>query len=48
MVAQKREYEGHPSIVPKDTYRGFYSRGRRTTAANADLGSLFGRWPFNP
>ena len=47
MVAQQREYEGHPSIVPQDTYRGFYS-SRRRTAANSDLGSFFGRFPFNP
>ena len=48
MVAQQREYEGHPSIVPQDSYRGFYSRGRRISPASADLGSTFGRWPFNP
>jgi len=48
MVAQQREYEGHPSIVPQDTYRGFYTKGHRRTAANSDLGSFFGRWPFNP
>ncbi len=48
MVAQQREYEGHPSIVPRDVHRGFYSRGRRRTAANSDLGSFFGRWPYDP
>ena len=48
MVAQQREYEGHPSIVPRDTHRQFYSQNRRRTAANSDLGSHFGRLPFNP
>ena len=48
MVAQQREYEGFPSIVPRDSHRGFYSSRQRRTAANSDLGSFFGRWPFNP
>ncbi len=48
MVAQQREYEGHPSIVPRDSHRQFYSKNKRMSAANADLGSLFGRLPFNP
>ena len=47
MVAQQREYEGHPSIVPRDSHRGFYTKNRRRTAANSDLGSQFGRLPFN-
>lgn len=47
MVAQQREYEGLPSIVPQDMHRQFYS-SRRRTAANSDLGSFFGRWPFSP
>jgi len=48
MVAQQREYEGHPAILPRDSHRQFYTRGRRLTAANADLGPFFGRLPYNP
>ncbi len=48
MVAQQREYEGHPSMVPRESHRGFYTKTKRMNAANADLGSLFGRFPFNP
>jgi hypothetical protein len=48
MVAQQREYEGHPSFVPRDTHRQFYTRTTRRTAANSDLGSMFDRFPFNP
>ena len=48
MVAQQREYEGHPSIVPRDSHRQFYTKTRRLNAGTADLGSLFGRFPSNP
>jgi len=49
MVAEQRQrFEDLPSVQPKDMYRNFYHRGRRATAANADLGSLFDRWPVNP
>jgi hypothetical protein len=48
MVAQQREYEGHPAIIPRDSHRQFYRKNRRLSAANADLGSLFGRFPSSP
>lgn len=49
MVAEQRHrVEGLPSVSPKDSYRSFYQRGKRATAANADLGSQFGRWPYQP
>ena len=45
MVAVQRKYEGLPTIAPTDSYRSFYRKGRRISAANVDLGSFFGRWP---
>ena len=43
MLAQQREHEGNPQVVPRDHYRGFYSR--RRSAGNTDLGSWFDRLP---
>ena len=48
MVAQARRHEGHPQIAPRDSYRGFYRRGRGATPGRVDLGSTFDRWPSNP
>ena len=48
MVARHREWEDAPQIAIRDDYRSFYRRGKRVTAANADLGSYFDRWPYSP
>ena len=48
MVAQQREYEGLPSVVPRDSYRNFYTRNNRLNPSTADLGTLFDRWPTSP
>ena len=45
MVANSRQQEDNPGVAPRNDYRGFYRRGQRITAANADLGSAFDRWP---
>jgi hypothetical protein len=41
MVAQQREYEGLPQYVPKDVHRRFYSRSRRMTPGEGDMGRFF-------
>ncbi len=46
MVSNSRQQEDHPGVAPRNDYRGFYRRGQRITAANADLGSAFDRWPY--
>jgi hypothetical protein len=46
MIATQRTYDPAPTIQPAaGMYRGFYSRARRVTTSNADLGSYFDRWP---
>ena len=45
MVANSRQQEDNLGVAPRNDYRGFYRRGQRITAANADLGSAFDRWP---
>ena len=45
MVSNQRQQEDNPGVAPRDNYRGFYRRGQRISAANADLGSAFDRWP---
>jgi hypothetical protein len=49
MVAQHRDEDGgSPVMQMADTYRSHFRRGRRLSPATADLGTWFGRWPFNP
>lgn len=43
--AQRERYEDPPKIQPRDAWRGFYRRSSRISAATADLGAHFDRWP---
>lgn len=44
-LAQQEKTGDRPRIKVRDQYRSFYRRGR-VTAATADLGTFFDRWPM--
>lgn len=49
MVSQHRDEDGGaPRMQIEDTYRGHFSRSRRMSPATVDLGSWFGRLPYQP